>query len=112
MTPAEAISMWTSTILATTLPGDNARTDAVRSAAAFFAGFRSPDTPKGYRRDLRCWLEFWVAYRLHPYAGGAQLLAYWKTMRTARCFSASLYRRALNFSGDISCGMTHPRFQS
>ena len=61
--------MPTSTILATTLPDDDAWRDAVRSAAAFLASFRSPDTRKGYRRDLQCWLEFCAAQRLHPYVG-------------------------------------------
>jgi Phage integrase, N-terminal SAM-like domain len=27
----------------------------------------SPDTRKGYQRDLHCWLEFCAANRLHPY---------------------------------------------
>jgi integrase/recombinase XerC len=30
-------------------------------------GFRSPDTRKSYRRDLRCRLEFCAAHSLHPY---------------------------------------------
>lgn len=56
-------------ILAITVPHDDAWADAVRSAAAFIAGFRSADTGKGYRRDLQCWLEFCAARQLHPYVG-------------------------------------------
>jgi len=44
--------MTTSTVLTTTLPDDEAWREAVQAAAAFLAGFRSPDTRKGYRRDL------------------------------------------------------------
>lgn len=60
--------MSTSTILVRTLTDDDAWRDALQAAAAFLAGFRSSDTRKGYRRDLRCWLEFCAAQRLHPYS--------------------------------------------
>ena len=61
--------MTTSTLLTTTLPDDAAWRDALRAAAAFLAGFRSPGTRKGYQRDLTCWLEFCTEQGLHPYAG-------------------------------------------
>jgi len=61
--------MTTSTLLTTTLPDDDAWRDALEAAAAFLAGFRSPDTRKGYRRDLTCWLHYCAAQRIHPYAG-------------------------------------------
>jgi hypothetical protein len=68
----EAIIMSTSTIVAASLTDDDAWADAVRSAAAFLAGFRSPDTRKGYRRDLQCWLEFCIVHELHPYIGASE----------------------------------------
>jgi site-specific recombinase XerD len=52
----------------TAMPTDDEHwNDAARSAAAFVAGFRSPDTRKSYRRYLACWLEFCAANQLHPY---------------------------------------------
>jgi site-specific recombinase XerC len=64
----EAINMATSAILTTAATsGGKEWYEAVRLAAAFLAGFRSPDTRKGYQRDLHCWLEFCAANRLHPY---------------------------------------------
>jgi hypothetical protein len=59
--------MSTSTTVTTASTGDDEWEDALRAATAFIAGFRSPDTRKGYRRDLRCWLEFCAAHDLHPY---------------------------------------------
>jgi site-specific recombinase XerD len=53
--------------LTATLTSDEHWNDAARSAAAFLAGFGSPDTRKSYRRDLHCWLEFCAANQLHPY---------------------------------------------
>jgi hypothetical protein len=47
--------MSTSTTVTTASTGDDEWEDALRAATAFIAGFRSPDTRKGYRRDLRCW---------------------------------------------------------
>jgi site-specific recombinase XerD len=61
--------MSTYTILARTLPDDDPWRNALHAAAAFVAGSWSPDTRKGYRRDLSCWLEFCAAHQLHPYAG-------------------------------------------
>lgn len=61
--------MSTSTLLTTTLPHDDAWRAAIQAAAAFVAGFRSPDTRKGYRRDLFSWLEFCATQGVHPYLG-------------------------------------------
>lgn len=52
--------MSTSTLL-TALPDCDAWRDALDAAAAFLAGFRLPDTRKGYRRDLSCWLHYCAA---------------------------------------------------
>jgi site-specific recombinase XerC len=61
--------MTTSTQLIATLPDDEAWREALQAAAAFLAGFRSPDTRKGYRRDLTCWLQFCAGQAVHPYVG-------------------------------------------
>lgn len=61
--------MSTSTILARTLPDDDAWRDALQAATAFLAGFRSSDTRKGYRRDLTCWLQYCATQGIHPYTG-------------------------------------------
>jgi hypothetical protein len=58
-----------STAFTTSLLDSRDPDDAVHLAAAFLAGFRSPDTRKSYRRDLRCWLEFCAAHSRHPYRG-------------------------------------------
>lgn len=50
-------AMTISTPRTTTLPDDDAWRDALQAAAAFLAGFRSPDTRKGDRRGLTCWLR-------------------------------------------------------
>jgi site-specific recombinase XerD len=60
--------MSTSTLL-TALPDCDAWRDALDAVAAFLAGFRSPDTRKGYRRDLSCWLHYCAAQGIHPYVG-------------------------------------------
>lgn len=61
--------MSTSTTMTTPSAGDGDWNEALRAAAAFIAGFRSPGTRKGYRRDLACWLEFCAAHDVHPFAG-------------------------------------------
>lgn len=45
--------------------------EAMRRAGAFLASFKSPETRRGYQRDLHCWFAFCATHDLHPYRGGA-----------------------------------------
>jgi integrase/recombinase XerD len=48
-------------------PTAHDRDESITCAEAFIAGFRSPDTPRTYRRDLQCWLTFCLDQNVHPY---------------------------------------------
>jgi hypothetical protein len=60
------ITMTMRAMLTAPLSEDAHGNDALRSAAAFLAGFRSPDTRESYQRDLACWLDFCATTQLHP----------------------------------------------
>lgn len=82
--------------------GDADWREAVQWAGAFLTGFKSPQSRKGYRRDLDCWFTFCAAHGLHAFRGGRRthLEIYLRELEGQRPppGSGTLYRRISTLS--------------